>query len=324
MMEQSPINRRKNNARGQLWPEVLRKHTVRADLAKLEWDEIVRTGRKTTETRRILCARWNVEYSLLCRWLRGSRHLDYRRDPVPPTDPAVLAAAARAARDLLLPYPALYPAHAHDAEPESSPQAYPQQSPTPTPTPTPTLAAATFPPAPRGPGRPRRPNGTPRRLNSVAVRAAENSLGPPGNAWPGDENALLSDSEEAVILLWFRFRLEVADLVSVPELVDAANLAISVSTVGSEATASSQTMAPATGARAAFPPWAQEFMLCRTDLFWSTVKYGYSSEKQRPEPDEHSFWSWFFGPSGPEDKTLKPRGPYLNQANANAAAAVSI
>ncbi|KAL8372165.1 hypothetical protein RB595_001793 [Gaeumannomyces hyphopodioides] len=313
-MEQRSI-RRKNDRR--VWPEALQKVTVRADLAKGEWDEIVRAGHKTTETRRILCARWDVEYSLLCRWLRGNRHLDYRRLPVPPTNPAILAIAARAAQALLPPCPT----HAHGGPP-SSPQAHLR--------PSPTSPATTLPPAPRGPGRPpswppkplRRVT-RPRPLNSAAVRAAEASLGPPGNAWPDDKNALLSESEEAVILLWFRFRLEVADLVTVPELVDAANVAISISTTGSEATAASpQSSTPTLGARAAFPPWAQEFMLCRTDLFWSTVKIGCHSLKQRPDPDVHSFRSWFFGPCGPEDKTLKPREPYLNPAKANVAAAV--
>lgn len=308
-MEQQSL-RHKNYRR--VWPEELRKLTVRADLAKREWDAIVRAGHKTTETRRILCARWDVEYSLLCRWLRGSRRLDYRREPVPPTDPAVLAASARVAQALLPPFIA----NADNGPPSS-----------PCPRPLPTSPATPVPPAPRGPGRPpswpprpTRPRRIPRPRPQylVASRIGEDTAGPVGNAWPGDRNALLSESEEAAILLWFRFRLEVADLVTVPELVDAANAAISISTNGSEATVpSSQSSTTTAGTRAAFPPWAQEFMLCRTDLFWSTVKYGSHNLKQRPDPDDHSFRNWFFGPYGPEDKTLKPREPFTTVANAD-------
>ncbi|KLU86109.1 hypothetical protein MAPG_05128 [Magnaporthiopsis poae ATCC 64411] len=298
-----------------VWPEELRKLTVRADLAKREWDAIVRAGHKTTETRRILCARWDIEYSLLCRWLRGSRRLDYRRMPVPPTDPAVLAASARAAQALLPPFVE----NADDGPPSTS-----------SPPPPPTPQVTTLPPAPRGPGRPpswppksTRPRRIPRPRPQyvVASRIGEATVGPIGNAWPGDKNALLSESEEAAIILWFRFRLDVADLVTVPELVDAANAAISISASGGEATdPSSQSSTSTAGTRTAFPPWAQEFMLCRTDLFWSTVKYGHYNLKQRPDPDDHSFRNWFFGPHGPEEKTLKPREPFDTVVDADASA----
>lgn len=295
--QSTPAKRKKE------WPSEMQQTKTRVDMAKWEWNELVRTGRKTLETRRQLSEKWDVEYTHLCRSLRDSSSFRSYKPPLPPGGEPV----DKPAGNTLGP----------DGEPIDKPVGSnfrPGGLFRETLANTLLLARAKFEPPPRrmGPGRPRKivgPSGLrvfrPRPPPSVELRGSASHAR--SSARPGDPHALLSDSEEAAILLWFRFRLDVADLVTVPELVDAGNAVIYISGGGDlEGFEAGVAISPPP-MRSAFTRWAQEFMLHRTDLFWSTVKPRAFDAKERPEPDPHSFINWFYGPHGPEDKKLVPK-----------------
>ncbi|TLD31427.1 hypothetical protein PspLS_03045 [Pyricularia sp. CBS 133598] len=277
----------------------LSKLSVRCALAKKEWDELIRTGRKTMTTRRELSIKWNVEYSVLCRTLRREDHRRIRRPtdhhdagattswsaarpPMPPSSPEADVLSYLSGTSEVIQPPAL--------------RALPQPAATPVPQLCKLLNARLATPIPS---------------RSAMRRVRERHLDSEKSGWTavsGDKASLLSDSEEEAVRKWFRFRLDVADLVTVYEMVDAANSAILISTKGVPLDeGGSQPRIPLQTVRFATMRWARDFMLLRPDLFWSTVKPRAFDLKERPVPDTHCFIEWFYSASGPEEKELQPR-----------------
>ncbi|KAI6383303.1 hypothetical protein MCOR25_000223 [Pyricularia grisea] len=276
----------------------LSKLSVRCALAKKEWDELIRTGRKTMTTRRELSIKWNVEYSVLCRALRREDHRRIRSRPadhhsagtdtswlpMPPSSspgPEVLSYLSGVSEVI------------HQT---SVLRALPQSAATPVARLCELLNARAPTPIP--------PNSAMRRVRERHLESEKGDW----TAVSGDKASLLSASEEEAIRSWFRFRLDVADLVTIYEMVDAANSAILISTKGAPLEeGGGQSRVPLQMVRFATMRWARDFMLLRPDLFWSTVKPRLFDLKERPVPDAHCFIEWFYSPAGPEKKELQPR-----------------
>ncbi|TLS30549.1 hypothetical protein PpBr36_02711 [Pyricularia pennisetigena] len=288
---------------GQQQSPELRRLSVRCALAKKEWDELIRTGRKTMTTRRELSTKWNVEYSVLCRTLRRNDHRrirSRRSDHASDVSTSLLAAKppmlpSSSPGPEVLPY---LPGALKEViqAPPASKAALPQPTATPVSQLCELLDARLDTPIP---------------ATSAMRRVNERHLESEKGGWTavsGDQASLLSDSEEEVIRKWFRFRLDVADLVTVYEMVDAANSAILISTKGVPLDEEGgQPCIPLQTVRFATTRWARDFMLLRPDLFWSTVKPRLFDLKERPVPDTHCFIEWFYGASGPEDKEIEPK-----------------
>lgn len=286
---------------GQQQPPELSKLSVRCALAKKEWDELIRTGRKTMATRRELSMKWNVEYSVLCRALRREDHRRIRRpadDHVPGAGTSLSSTARQPMLPSSSPGPEVlsYLSGASEVIQTTAPRALPQQ----TATPVEQLCELLNPRL-----------ATPIPSSSAMRRVRERHLDSEKGGWTavtGDTASLLSASEEEAIRKWFRFRLDVADLVTVYEMVDAANSAILISTKGVPLDeGGAHPRVPLQTVRFATIRWARDFMLLRPDLFWSTVKPRLFDLKERPVPDTHCFIEWFYSASGPEQKEIQPR-----------------
>lgn len=287
------------------WPPELVKISARADMAKKEWDELIRTGKKTSSTRRDLSAKWEVDYSVLCRRLRESNPPNYAQQA---TVTRILHGGTPQSPRTPAPGTATWP----------GPQVLSHLS-----------GASDF--IPQGQGRSFIPTPTsilqlwelinlhrPRSIpsNSAMLRLKVRHLESDRyglTAVPGDKSALLSSSEEDAICQWFQFRLEVADLVTVYDLVDAANSVILISSKGKpvdEGRGAGRVQLSTV--RYATARWSREFLTLRPELFWSSIKPRVYDVKERPDPDTHCFIAWFYGPHGPEKSELQPK-PHLSQ-----------